>query len=80
MVDAQGNEINVPAEEAGVAPPHPDVDGSDSSTVGKAEPEVHESPVAQREVKADESKEENVAKSDTSAAKPASEGNEATSA
>jgi len=80
MVDAQGNEINVPAEEAGVAPPHPDVDGPDSSTVGKAEPEVQASPAAQREVKADESKEENVAKSDTGAAKPASEGNEATSA
>jgi dolichyl-phosphate-mannose-protein mannosyltransferase len=80
MIDAQGNEINVPAEEAGVAPPHPDVDGPDSSTVGKAEPEVQESPAAQRKVKADESKEENVAKSDTGAAKPASEGNEATSA
>ncbi|CZR64148.1 related to dolichyl-phosphate-mannose-protein mannosyltransferase [Phialocephala subalpina] len=78
LVDAQGNEINPPPEAAGVAPPHPDVEGVDSSTIGKAEPESQAEPNAQKEVKADESKEESIAKSDTGAAKPASEGNEAT--
>ena len=77
MVDAQGNEIPMP-EDAGVAPPHPDVDGVDRETVGIPEPEVKDAPAAQREVKADESKEDSIAKSDTGAAKPASEGNEAT--
>ena len=79
LVDAQGNEIPQP-EGAGVAPPHPDVDGVDSSTVGKAEPVSQEAAVAQKEVRADESKEESIAKSDPGAAKPASEGNEATGA
>ena len=78
MVDAQGNEINVPSDDAGVAPPHPDVDGPDSSTIGKSDLDAQASPAGQREVKADESKEESIAKSDTGAAKPASEGNEAT--
>jgi len=81
MVDAQGNEVNIPEDSgAGVAPPHPDVDGADSSTAGKPEQDVQDKPVAQRAVEADESKEESVAKSDKSAAKPASEGNEATAA
>ena len=79
LVDAAGNEIAQP-EDAGVAPPHPDVDGPDSSTMGKKEPGSQESPNAQKEVRADESKEESIAKSDRGAAKPASEGNEATSA
>lgn len=80
MVDAQGNEINLPLEvgQAGVAPPHPDVDGPDSSTFGKPEPDTQANPVIQRDVKADESKEESIAKSDAGVAKPASEGNEAT--
>jgi dolichyl-phosphate-mannose-protein mannosyltransferase len=56
------------------------VEGVDSSTVGKPEPESQEKPAAQKEVRADESKEESIAKSDKSAAKPASEGNEATAA
>jgi dolichyl-phosphate-mannose-protein mannosyltransferase len=77
MVDAQGNEIPQP-EDAGVAPPHPDVEGAERETVGIPEPEVQGKPVAQKEVKADESKEDSIAKSDASAAKPASEGNEAT--
>lgn len=77
MVDAQGNEI-APPKDAGVAPSHPDVEGADRETVRVPEPEVQGKPVAQKEVKADESKEESVAKSDASAAKPASEGNEAT--
>lgn len=70
MVDAQGNEILMEAEEAGVAPPHPDVEGVDRETVGIPEPE--------RDVKADESKVDSIAKSDANAAKPASDGNEAT--
>lgn len=77
MVDAQGNEINVP-EDAGVAPPHPDVEGVDRETVGIPEPDIQDKPAVQREVKADESKENSIAKSDIGAAKPASEGNEAT--
>lgn len=81
MVDAAGNEISPEqAEAAGVAPPHPDVDGPDSSTAGKPEPDSQNAPNEQREVIADESKEESVAKSETGAAKPASEGNEATGA
>lgn len=77
MVDAQGNEIAQP-EDAGVAPPHPDVEGADRETVGIPEPDMQGKPVVQKEVKADESKEESVAKSNASAAKPASDGNEAT--
>lgn len=73
LVDAQGNEINPPPEAAGVAPPG--VDGVDSSTVGKSEPVSEAEPASPREVKAEESKEESIAKSD---AAPASEGNEAT--
>lgn len=73
MVDAQGNEINPDqqAEAVGVAPPHPDVEGVDSSTVGRVE-------VESPDVRADESKESSVEKSETGVAKPASEGNEAT--
>ncbi|KAG4431792.1 hypothetical protein IFR05_012731 [Cadophora sp. M221] len=80
LVDAQGNEIAQPEDPKPVAPPHPDVEGPDSSTVGKPEPDSQDKPAAQREVQADESKEENIAKADTGAAKPASEGNEATAA
>jgi dolichyl-phosphate-mannose-protein mannosyltransferase len=80
LVDAAGNEIPMPAEEAGVAPPHPDVEGVDRETVGIPEPDVQDKPAAQREVKADESKEKSVEMSDPSVAKPASEGNDATAA
>lgn len=81
MVDAAGNEINVPeVEAAGVAPPHPDVEGADPQTAGKAEPDVQDKPVVQQNVRADESKEQSIEKSDSGAAKPASEGNEATAA
>ncbi|RDL35938.1 uncharacterized protein BP5553_06550 [Venustampulla echinocandica] len=79
MIDPQGNEID-PDTGAGVAPPHPDVEGVDSSTVGKPEPDTQDKPMEQREVQADESKEAKVLKSDGGAAKPASEGNEATGA
>lgn len=81
LVDAQGNEIPSPPEEAAVAPPHPDVDGPDRETVGVPEQEVKAAPNEQSEVEADESKEQKVAASSKSgAAKPASEGNEATGA
>ncbi|RDW63878.1 hypothetical protein BP5796_10380 [Coleophoma crateriformis] len=77
MVDAAGNEIQ-PPDDFPVAPPHPDVEGQEPETVGKPESSNAESPAAQKEVKADESKEQSVLKSDSGAAKPASEGNEAT--
>jgi dolichyl-phosphate-mannose-protein mannosyltransferase len=77
MVDAAGNEIN-PEGVAPVAPPHPDVQGVDSSTIGKPDPDTQDKPNAQREVAADESKESGLPK--TGEAKPASEGNEATGA
>ena len=77
LVDAQGNEIAQP-EDAQIAPPHPDVEGSDPETVPALEPAAHDKPAAQRDIKADESKEESIDKSDKGAAKPASEGNEAT--
>lgn len=80
MVDAQGNEILMEQEEAGVAPPHPDVEGVDRETVGIPEPDVQRKPASQRDVEADESKEDSIVKSDSGAAKPASEGNEATGA
>jgi dolichyl-phosphate-mannose-protein mannosyltransferase len=70
LVDAAGNEIN-PPEDAGVAPPHPDVEGPDSST-------IQDDTIVKPDVEADESKEESIAKSNSGAAKPASEGNEAT--
>jgi len=79
LVDAQGNEIPMP-EGAGVAPPHPDVEGVDRETVGIPEPAAQDKPADQKNVQADESKEEIIAKSDKAAAKPASEGNEATGA
>jgi dolichyl-phosphate-mannose-protein mannosyltransferase len=77
VVDAQGNEI-YPFDDAGVAPPHPDVQGVDRETVAVAD--VQDKPAAQRVVRADESKEDSVAQSAPGAAKPASEGNEATAA
>ena len=75
LVDAQGNEISPPEA---VAPPHPDVEGADSSTSGKHEPEAQAKPAVQRVVKADESKEASIGKADKGAAKPASEATEAT--
>lgn len=80
ILDSDGNELgaeelaNLPAEElanAGVAPPHPDVEGVDSQTAKKADgdesvPPVKESVEGDHEAKA-------------KAAKPASEKNEASS-
>lgn len=78
MVDAQGNEVNPPQEGEApeVAPAHPD--GADPQTEGAPEVDNQEKPAAQQEVLADESKEEIIEKSDFGAARPASEGNEAT--
>lgn len=78
LVDAQGNEINPPPEAAGVAPPHPDVEGGESSTIGKSEPDFQAEPASQRDVRADESKESSIERSNAGAASPASEANEAT--
>ena len=78
MIDAQGNEIEPPEEDAGVAPPHPDVEGPDSSTDSVPEPKRKRSPASQKDVKADESKEKTVERSNDSAPKPASENLEAT--
>lgn len=77
MVDAQGNEINVP-DNVGVAPPHPDIENVDRETVGIPEPSSKDSPASQSDVKADELKEESIEKVKKSVAKPASEGNDAT--
>ena len=74
LIDINGNEIPSPGDAAPVAPPHPDAEGIDSSTIAKAEDP------SKPNVQADESKEESIAKSDTGVAKPASEGNEATAA
>jgi dolichyl-phosphate-mannose-protein mannosyltransferase len=77
MVDAYGNEVQPPPE-AGVAPPHPDVDNVDRETLGVPNSSAKDSPALQRVMTADDSKEESIDKSKRSAAKPASEGNEAT--
>lgn len=77
LVDAQGNEIYV-EDPVQVAPPHPDVEGSEPETRGNPEVGVKDKPAVQQDVKADESKEQSIGKSDPGAAKPASEGNEAT--
>jgi dolichyl-phosphate-mannose-protein mannosyltransferase len=79
MVDAEGNEINFPGEEAGVAPPHPDVDNVDRETAGLPDQKSQNSPASQRDVTLDDAKEESIEKSKKSIAKPASDGNEATS-
>jgi dolichyl-phosphate-mannose-protein mannosyltransferase len=79
LVDAQGNEIAQP-EDSSVAPPHPDVDGPERETVGVPEQAAKAGPNSQRDVEADEKKERKVEKSETGAAKPGSDGNEATKA
>lgn len=80
LVDTNGNEIPQPDEQA-VAPPHPDVEGADPETVAVPEQQVQAAPHAQKDVKADESKEKSAEKSEAgSAAKPASKENEATGA
>lgn len=78
MVDAQGNVINpVPGEPESIAPPHPDVDNVDRETINVHHLE-ESAPASQKDISADESKEESVEKSKTGDAKPASEALEAT--
>ena len=76
LVDAAGNELQ--PDSAGVAPPHPDVDNVDQETVDVPEPAAKDGPASQRDVTADEKKEESIENAKQSVAKPASEGNEAT--
>jgi dolichyl-phosphate-mannose-protein mannosyltransferase len=81
VVDANGNEIpqpgsdsnKDPANPAGVAPPHPDVDGAESKTPGVPEGVVMDEPIKAAKESVEGAKEEEASK-----AKPASEGNEAT--
>lgn len=69
VIDADGNEVAGQAgEEAGVAPPHPDVEGANQQTKQKDDEEVPDA----SESKAGEKEAEK------SVPKPASEGNEAT--
>ncbi|KAK8070450.1 Dolichyl-phosphate-mannose--protein mannosyltransferase 1 [Apiospora hydei] len=75
VVDAAGNELESPPEMAdqGVAPPHPDVEGAESSTkqVKQDEPIPAEEVVKSKDGEKEAEKEK---------PKPASEGNEATAA
>jgi dolichyl-phosphate-mannose-protein mannosyltransferase len=72
VVDAEGNEV--PGADVPVAPPHPDVEGADSSTKQKA-PEVAVADGEQQKVvKSKDGEKEKEAEKP----KPASEGNEAT--
>ena len=87
IVDAQGNEIyeglvdaHGGAEEAGVAPPHPDVEGQNPETQEGAEAEASNLPPAV-EVAEDQAKEQSVEQSvenEKNEAKPASEAQAAT--
>lgn len=71
MVDAYGNEIQAPLA-AGVAPPHPDIDNVDRETLGVPDSGAKDLHASQS------TDDENVDKSKSRVAKPASEGNEAT--
>lgn len=75
VVDAAGQEVESPPEMAdqGVAPPHPDVEGAESSTkqLQKDEPIPAEEVVKSKDGEKEAEKEK---------PKPASEGNEATAA
>jgi len=80
LVDSQGNEIHPPVDDAGVAPPHPDVDNVDRETPGVPELAQNEAPAIQSDVQVDEMKEESINQEQSKgrSAKPASESNEAT--
>ncbi|RYP37530.1 hypothetical protein DL768_010858 [Monosporascus sp. mg162] len=74
VVDSEGREVEAPAAQeaaAGVAPPHPDVEGVDQQTKKKDNEEIPEVPEAS-ESKAGEKE------AQKSVPKPGSEGNEAT--
>lgn len=78
MIDANGNEIIQP-EDAGVAPPHPDVDNVDAQTVPAEGDQQQDAPASQADVELDEAKEESVEQAKSGEAKPGSEAQEATS-
>ncbi|KAI8957410.1 glycosyltransferase family 39 protein [Daldinia sp. FL1419] len=73
VVDANGNEVEMPVEElaaAGVAPPHPDVEGANQETKHLAK----DDPIPQEASSSKDGEKE----AEKSIPKPASEGNEAT--
>lgn len=73
VVDADGNEVEVPVEElaaAGVAPPHPDVEGANQETKKL----VQDDPIPKEASSSKDGEKE----AERSVPKPASEGNEAT--
>ena len=79
LVDAHGDEPAPPSEQAGVAPPHPDVDGRNPETqVDSDAAEVSEVPPTV-EVKEDQQKEKSIEQEKQAGeAKPASEAQAAT--
>ncbi|KAF2653569.1 glycosyltransferase family 39 protein [Lophiostoma macrostomum CBS 122681] len=82
IVDAQGNEIHeelVGAREdegAGVAPPHPDVEGRNPETKEKGEAEASEAPPTVEVI--DDTRKESIVEGEAKEPKPASEGLAAT--
>ncbi|KAI1212788.1 glycosyltransferase family 39 protein [Annulohypoxylon truncatum] len=73
VVDANGNEVEVPVEElaaAGVAPPHPDVEGANQET----KKSVQDDPIPKEASSSKDGEKE----AEQAVPKPASEGNEAT--
>lgn len=84
IVDADGNEINEEVvgvrmeDDAGVAPPHPDVEGINPETKDQGEADASEAPPT-AEVAADEVKEQSVdGKKEEKNARPASDAQSAT--
>ena len=81
LVDASGNQLDeqvVEAGDAGVAPPHPDVEGADSETPKAPEAESKAVPASEGNVKDDIAKEAAVENAVKGEAEPASEVNDAT--
>jgi len=85
IIDADGHELYNGAADMvpeslrqQVAPPHPDVEGQNPET-GNASAEQPSAQPPKVEVESDVEKEKSIAEAETTAAKPAGEGNEATS-
>lgn len=72
MLDNGGNEIEAPINDAGVAPPHPDVEGVDSQTIQKKGVSDESIPPAKESIEGDH-------EAKAKMPKPASEKNEASS-